>query len=366
MSSTPTAFILASLPLSISSFSRLKTTQQREWCQTASAQANTTHLRDLISCTSYTYVYCTFSFLSPLESMEFHPVLTSQIEFQAWFNRDGECRGSGRCVNHRPPPIPCFREPRAVSQPTITISSTASSPGYSFKDQIDPSTYSFSTALKALQVRSVSGRREHCLVALQAKWDEAEKYICNPLSGQFPPQCLSSSASGRLLIPNHVIAKSAPLFFVDSPLRLRSTIRTLLEEEAPSTPSQEEEGAKKGRVSRMMRDVGTQSTPPGSNSPQTSFSSSSPSPSPSPSPSASRSRSRSQSRSRSRSPSPSPVGVTLSSRGMISSQSGKGIMGLLFAKTKPKEEIKSKEKRKRSKERGWVMTGKCKAGACFW
>ncbi|MED6106079.1 hypothetical protein PIB30_001473 [Stylosanthes scabra] len=41
-----------------------------------------------------------------------------------------------------------FREDTRSFRSNITISSTASSPGYPLKDEIDPSTYSFTTALK--------------------------------------------------------------------------------------------------------------------------------------------------------------------------------------------------------------------------
>ncbi|KAJ6936277.1 hypothetical protein NC652_011105 [Populus alba x Populus x berolinensis] len=50
--------------------------------------------------------------------------------------------------------IRSFREDARCFRSNITISSTASSPGYSLREEIDPSTYSFTTALKALQARS--------------------------------------------------------------------------------------------------------------------------------------------------------------------------------------------------------------------
>ncbi|EPS66789.1 hypothetical protein M569_07989, partial [Genlisea aurea] len=44
-----------------------------------------------------------------------------------------------------------FREDATKSfRSNFTISSTASSPGYTLRDEIDPSTYSFTTALKGM------------------------------------------------------------------------------------------------------------------------------------------------------------------------------------------------------------------------
>ncbi|KAF5175975.1 mental retardation GTPase activating protein [Thalictrum thalictroides] len=77
--------------------------------------------------------------------------------------------------------IRSFREESFRS--TTTISSTVSSPGYTFGDEIDPSTYTFTTALRALQARSGYGWEWLSPVtgSLSSKWNEAEKYICNPL-----------------------------------------------------------------------------------------------------------------------------------------------------------------------------------------
>lgn len=52
--------------------------------------------------------------------------------------------------------------------------------------------------------------------ALNSKWNEAEKYICNPLSGKVPLECLSaktlSGRSFRYSQPNR-ITMSAPLVY---------------------------------------------------------------------------------------------------------------------------------------------------------
>lgn len=51
--------------------------------------------------------------------------------------------------------------------------------------------------------------------ALNSKWNEAEKYICNPLSGEVPMECLSAKTlSGRSFrnLTNR-ITMSAPLIY---------------------------------------------------------------------------------------------------------------------------------------------------------
>ncbi|KAI9085524.1 hypothetical protein K1719_032367 [Acacia pycnantha] len=153
----------------------------------------------------------------------------------------------------------------------FTISSTASSPGYAFKDEIiDPSTYCFSTALKALQARSGYHTWECSSptsegLALNSKWDEAEKYICNPLSGKVPLECLSSKSlitaksfryHSSSSSSSNRITMSAPLVFSSSnnnkPFSSSSQDLTL---QLPIIPPEKK---KEGRT----RDVGTQSTPP--------------------------------------------------------------------------------------------------------
>ncbi|XP_022993231.1 uncharacterized protein LOC111489313 isoform X1 [Cucurbita maxima] len=152
-----------------------------------------------------------------------------------------------------------FREEDGRSfRSNITISSTASSPGYySMRDEIDPSTYSFTTALKALQSRSNYNSWESLSppegLALNSKWYEAEKYICNPLSGEVPMECLSAkSLSARSFRNSRTrITMSAPLVY--------STNSTQLQER-PITFTQIPDVEKK--VEGMTKDVGTQSTPP--------------------------------------------------------------------------------------------------------
>ncbi|KAL9255276.1 hypothetical protein AKJ16_DCAP06168 [Drosera capensis] len=150
--------------------------------------------------------------------------------------------------------IRSFREETRSFRSNFTISSAASSPGYHLKDEIDPSTYSFTTALKGdvllidtplfsarlssfksmsfsfewgyhvLMIYAALQARPGCVwefpspegFALNSKWSEAERYICNPLSGEVPLECLSSktlsSRSFRNLIASR-ITMSAPLVY---------------------------------------------------------------------------------------------------------------------------------------------------------
>lgn len=70
----------------------------------------------------------------------------------------------------------------------------------------------------ALQARSCYPSWE-CLspdrFALNSKWNEAEKYICNPLSGEVPMECLSAKTlSGRSFRNStNRITMSAPLVY---------------------------------------------------------------------------------------------------------------------------------------------------------
>lgn len=70
-----------------------------------------------------------------------------------------------------------------------------------------------------MQARSGYYNSWECLspdgFALNSKWNEAEKYICNPLSGEVPMECLSAKTlSGRSFrnLTNR-ITMSAPLVY---------------------------------------------------------------------------------------------------------------------------------------------------------
>ncbi|KAJ7000605.1 hypothetical protein NC653_011158 [Populus alba x Populus x berolinensis] len=178
--------------------------------------------------------------------------------------------------------IRSFREDARCFRSNITISSTASSPGYSLREEIDPSTYSFTTALKALQARSGDYNKWECLLpggfALNPKWNEAEKYICNPLSGEVPMECLSAKTlSGRSLwsLTNR-ITMSAPLVYSNHSQQIHKKTTTIATHDDIVNHFPIKENTMEGLLS--TRDVGTQSTPP-----DLSSSSSSPSPASTPS-----------------------------------------------------------------------------------
>ncbi|XP_076930780.1 uncharacterized protein LOC143595715 [Bidens hawaiensis] len=148
----------------------------------------------------------------------------------------------------------------------FTVSSTASSPGYTLKDEIDPSTYSFTNALKALQLRSINTWDYMSPAAdgfaLNSKWNEAERYICNPLSGEVPMECLSSKTlmNGRSFrnITNRM-TMSAPLIHHSSRIQPQKLANI-------HPIDQDEHEAKENKIDArlmmmtMKRDVGIQST----------------------------------------------------------------------------------------------------------
>ncbi|KZV53869.1 hypothetical protein F511_00135 [Dorcoceras hygrometricum] len=167
-----------------------------------------------------------------------------------------------------------FREDATSFRSNVTISSTTSSPGYTARAEIDPSTYSFTTALKALQARTIytweylSPDKGY---TLHSKWSEAEKYISDPLSGRVPLECLSAKTlSGRSFRSlTSRITMSAPLIYPSMNLQ------------QPHSNSIQNENEKKTAVLERLktittRDIGTQSTP-------VDLSSRSPSPIPTPS-----------------------------------------------------------------------------------
>ncbi|KAK2663057.1 hypothetical protein Ddye_001631 [Dipteronia dyeriana] len=222
----------------------------------------------------------------------------------------------------------------------FTISSTASSPGYPcLREEIDPSTYSFTTALKALQARSLYNNSWECSspdgFALNSKWNEAEKYICNPLSGEFPMECLSAKTlSGRSFrnLTNR-ITMSAPLVYNSShhsrPIQTNpsSTTMQLQDHVTVNFPVPAEK-----KMEGNTRDVGTQSTPPD-------LSSTSPSPASTPS--------------------------------IIKSEAEAGDSPNSYAKMKAEEEVEVKETREKEettkgeKEDEESCRWRCRQGGCL-
>lgn len=67
--------------------------------------------------------------------------------------------------------------------------------------------------IAALQAKTMFNNREWLAqegFALNSKWNEAEKYICNPLSGEVPMECLSSKTLSARSFRN-LTTMSAPL-----------------------------------------------------------------------------------------------------------------------------------------------------------
>ncbi|XP_051127277.1 uncharacterized protein LOC127248793 [Andrographis paniculata] len=155
-----------------------------------------------------------------------------------------------------------FREDERSFRSNLSISSTASSPGYTVREEIDPSTYSFTTALKALQAKTVYTWEyispDRGGVTLNPKWNDAEKYICNPLSGEVPLECLSTKTlSGRSFRSiTSRITMSAPLIYP-------SQLQPQLQAKSPIIEQDNESAIVTIQEKRKSstRDVGTQSTP---------------------------------------------------------------------------------------------------------
>ncbi|PIA63546.1 hypothetical protein AQUCO_00201114v1 [Aquilegia coerulea] len=160
----------------------------------------------------------------PLGSKRFEE---PEFKLREWALKSNISRENTKSRRFSASNITSFREETRSFRSNATISSTASSPGYNFgcgalSEEIDPSTYSFTTALRALQARAGFGWEclspDHTGYALNSKWNEAEKYICNPLSGEVPLECLSAKTlSGRFMsIPStlsRTLALSGPLLY---------------------------------------------------------------------------------------------------------------------------------------------------------
>ncbi|XP_010485558.1 PREDICTED: uncharacterized protein LOC104763862 [Camelina sativa] len=162
-----------------------------------------------------------------------------------------------------------FREDHKSCTTNFTIPSTLSSPGYSLKDEIDPSDYSFTSALKALQAKTMYKKKCDWLkpegvVELNSKWNEAEKYICNPLSGEVPIECLSSRTLNSRSFRNLSTTHSPPFTILPSnhnfnnPRTINTpTVRIIHEDSRSPYPVLIQEK----KVVGLKRDVGVQSAP---------------------------------------------------------------------------------------------------------
>ncbi|XP_073044780.1 uncharacterized protein [Primulina eburnea] len=181
------------------------------------------------------------------------------LDLKEWGLKDRISRENMNSRRFSASNLTSFREDATSFRSNVTISSTLSSPGYTAREEIDPSTYSFTTALKALQAKTIY--TWGCLspdegYTLNSKWSEAEKYISNPLSGRVPLECLSaktlSGRSSRSLTSR--ITMSAPLIYPSMSLQ------------QPRPSSFVNEHEKKIIVQERLktittRDIGTQSTP---------------------------------------------------------------------------------------------------------
>ncbi|KAJ8544817.1 hypothetical protein K7X08_017400 [Anisodus acutangulus] len=205
----------------------------------------------------------------------------SEFNLREWVIKAKLSREKTNSRRHSASYIRSFREEAKSFRSNVTISSTASSPGYTLREEIDPSKYSFTTAMKALQAKTIYSWEYMSPdgLALNSKWNEAEKYICNPYSGEVPLECLSTKIlSGRSFRqPNSRITISGPLIY---PSQIQSTGQLQTKQhDKPSLPTHEVEiqiPSKEKKDISISRDVGTQSI-------STYVSSNSPSPAPTPS-----------------------------------------------------------------------------------
>ncbi|CAF1703173.1 unnamed protein product [Brassica napus] len=149
------------------------------------------------------------------------------------------------------------REDRKSSRTIFTISN----------QEIDPSNYSFTSALKALQEKTMYKKNQEWLkpegIELNSKWNEAEKYICNPLSGEVPMECLSSKTLNSRSFRD-VSNKSTPLMNFPSNHNLNNSrtsnpnVRIIQEDHVSTDPVL---GQAEKKVVGLKRDVGVQSAP---------------------------------------------------------------------------------------------------------
>ncbi|XP_068636874.1 uncharacterized protein [Aristolochia californica] len=154
-----------------------------------------------------------------------------------------------------------YREETRSFRFSANISSTASSPGYT---------------PRALQARSGKGwdYLYSCRSlgsdgsALNPKWNEAEKYICNPLAGEVPVECLfaktlsgsSYTAPSKITNSGHVVFSNARLVQMRPNLgELSPTSAYLLWRAFSSLIAEKEEAETRGK-GMSTRHVGIQST----------------------------------------------------------------------------------------------------------
>ncbi|CAA7038571.1 unnamed protein product [Microthlaspi erraticum] len=183
------------------------------------------------------------------------------FNLREWGRKGHITRGNSSCRRLSGSYIRSFREDHKSCRTTVTISSTASSPGYSLAEEIDPSNYSFTSALKGLQDKKNWNWLKPEGVELHSKWNEAEKYICNPLSGEVPMECLSSKTLNSRSFSN-LSTMSTPVMSLPSnrnlnnPRTISTNVRVLHKD--PISP--DHVFIKEKKVVRL-KDVGVQSAP---------------------------------------------------------------------------------------------------------
>ncbi|XP_059281844.1 uncharacterized protein LOC132035559 [Lycium ferocissimum] len=205
----------------------------------------------------------------------------SEFNLREWATKARLSREKTNSRRHSASYIRSFREEAKSFRSSVTISSTASSPGYTLREEIDPSKYSFTSALKALQAKTIYSWEYMSPdgLALHSKWNEAEKYICNPYSGEVPLECLSTKilSARSFRQPTSRIAISGSLIH---PSQIQNTGQFQTNHHVkPSLHTHEVEiqiPSKEKKDINITRDVGTQSI-------SAYVSSNSPSPAPTPS-----------------------------------------------------------------------------------
>ncbi|GFP85300.1 hypothetical protein PHJA_000673700 [Phtheirospermum japonicum] len=109
-----------------------------------------------------------------------------------------------------------FRENALSFRSNITISSTASSPGYTLKGEIDPSTYSFTTAPESITGKNsgIHGNMCHQMDTLSTPNGMMQKNTYAILyQDKVPMECLSAKDAKRKIVsqrnkPNHNVCPS--------------------------------------------------------------------------------------------------------------------------------------------------------------
>ncbi|KAG9140398.1 hypothetical protein Leryth_018526 [Lithospermum erythrorhizon] len=198
--------------------------------------------------------------MEPPMAME-HPTLVGhsqrrqdepEFDMNEWYRirRENTRRGNSR--RYSASFVGTFREDEEVVNksftPNFPISSTTSSPGYTMR------------ALKAKNIYSWEPMSPEGRLALNSKWSEAERFICNPVSGEVPLECLSADSlrrlSGRSVHQfSSTVSISAPDLHPLPPCHLKLKPSITLHEDELKFHTREE------KIDSMKRDAGTEIPP---------------------------------------------------------------------------------------------------------